>query len=253
MLASFIFDSIRTTGRYALLMRKVFARPERGRMFFRQFVREVGKLGLQSLPIVIIISVFIGAIMTIQTKLNTENPILPAYTTGLVTRDTLLLEFSSTIMCLILAGKVGSNIASEIGTMRITEQIDALEIMGINSASYLILPRIAAFVLMMPLLVVYSMAIGLFGGYCVGVFSSDIITVSDYLLGIQYAFIPYYIFYSVVKSLVFAFIIASVASFYGYYVKGGALDVGRASTSAVVNSSVLILFFNLVITNLMLN
>ena len=252
MLASFILDSIRTTGRYALLMRNVFARPERGRMFFRQFVQEVGKLGLQSLPIVIIISVFIGAIMTIQTKLNTENPILPAYTTGLVTRDTLLLEFSSTIMCLILAGKVGSNIASEIGTMRITEQIDALEIMGINSASYLILPRIAAFVLMMPLLVVYSMAIGLFGGYCVGVFS-DIITVSDYLLGIQYAFIPYYIFYSVVKSLVFAFIIASVASFYGYYVKGGALDVGRASTSAVVNSSVLILFFNLVITNLMLN
>ncbi len=218
----------------------------------RQFTKEIGKLGVQSLPIVVIISVFIGAIMTIQTKLNTENPILPAYSTGLVTRDTLLLEFSSTIMCLILAGKVGSNIASEIGTMRITEQIDALEIMGINSACYLILPRVMAFVLMMPVLVIYSIAIGLFGGYCVGLFT-DIITVSDYLLGIQYAFIPYYVFYSVVKSLVFAFIITSVASFYGYYAHGGALDVGRASTNAVVNSSILVLFFNLLITGLMLN
>lgn len=252
MITTFILDSVKTTGRYFLLMRKVFAAPERGRMFFRQFAKEINKLGLESLPIVVIISVFIGAIMTIQTKLNTENPLLPAYSTGLVTRDTLLLEFSSTIMCLILAGKVGSNIASEIGTMRITEQIDALEIMGINSASYLILPRVMAFVLMMPVLVIYSMAVGLFGGYCVGLFT-DIITVSDYLLGIQFAFIPYYIFYSLVKSVVFAFIIASVASFYGYHVKGGALDVGRASTNAVVNSSVLILFFNLVITGLMLN
>lgn len=252
MITSFLLQSIETTGKYFLLMRKVFAIPERWRMFFRQFAKEINKLGIESLPIVVIISVFIGAIMTIQTKLNTENPLLPAYSTGLVTRDTLLLEFSSTIMCLILAGKVGSNIASEIGTMRITEQIDALEIMGINSASYLILPRISAFILMMPVLVVYSMAVGLFGGYCVGLFT-DIITVSDYLLGIQYAFIPYYIFYSLVKSLVFAFIISSVASFYGYHVKGGALDVGRASTNAVVNSSVLILFFNLIITGLMLN
>lgn len=249
---NYITDSVRTTGKYFLLMKKVFSVPERWRMFGRQFAKEINKLGIESLPIVIIISVFIGAIMTIQTKLNTENPLLPAYSTGLVTRDTLLLEFSSTIMCLILAGKVGSNIASEIGTMRITEQIDALEIMGINSASYLILPRITAFILMMPVLVIYSMAVGLFGGYLVGAFT-DIITVSDYLLGIQYAFIPYYIFYSLVKSLAFAFIISSVASFYGYYVKGGALDVGRASTNAVVNSSVLILFFNLIITGLMLN
>lgn len=247
-----ITKAIETVGEYFLLMQKVFSNPERWKMFFRQFSKEINKLGVQSLPIVIIISVFIGAIMTIQTKLNTENPLLPAYSTGLVTRDTLLLEFSSTIMCLILAGKVGSNIASEIGTMRITEQIDALEIMGINSASYLILPRVAAFIVMMPILVIYSMAVGLIGGYLVGAFT-DIITISDYLLGIQYGFEPYYIFYSVVKSLVFAFIIASVASYYGYYVKGGALDVGRASTNAVVNSSVLILFFNLIITGLMLN
>lgn len=240
------------TGQYALLMRRVFVKPDRWKMFWRQFPKELEKLGLQSLPIVIIISIFIGAIMTIQTKLNTENPLLPTYSTGLVTRDTLLLEFSSTIMCLILAGKVGSNIASEIGTMRITEQIDAIEIMGVNSANYLILPKISAFVVMMPFLVIFSMAIGLFGGYLVGMFS-DIITVADYLLGIQYAFIPYYIFYSVVKSVVFAFLISSVASYYGYYSYGGALDVGKASTNAVVNSSILILFFNLLITNLMLN
>lgn len=240
------------TGQYALLMCRVFVKPDRWKMFWRQFPKELEKLGLESLPIVIIISIFIGAIMTIQTKLNTENPLLPSYSTGLVTRDTLLLEFSSTIMCLILAGKVGSNIASEIGTMRITEQIDAIEIMGVNSANYLILPKIMAFVLMMPFLVIFSMAVGLFGGYLVGMFS-DVISVADYLLGIQYAFIPYYIFYSVVKSIVFAFLISSVAAYYGYYSYGGALDVGKASTNAVVNSSILVLFFNLLITNIMLN
>lgn len=239
-------------GSYTLLMRRVLVLPDRSKMFFRQFPKELEKLGLQSLPIVIIISVFIGAILTIQTKLNTENPMLPTYSTGLVTRDTLLLEFSSTILCLILAGKIGSNIASEIGTMRITEQIDALEIMGVNSANYLILPKIVAFVVMMPFLVIFSMGIGLVGGYLVGMFS-DVITTADYLLGIQYAFIPYYVTYSLVKSLVFAFLIASVASYYGYYAYGGALDVGKASTNAVVNSSILILFFNLLITNIMLN
>jgi phospholipid/cholesterol/gamma-HCH transport system permease protein len=239
------------TGKYFLLMKRVFVQPDRWKMFFRQFPKELDKLGLQSLPIVLIISVFIGAIMTIQTKLNTENPLLPTYSTGLVTRDTLLLEFSSTIMCLILAGKVGSNIASEIGTMRITEQIDALEIMGVNSANYLILPKIVAFVVMMPFLVIFSMAVGLIGGYLVGVFS-DVITVADYLLGIQYAFNPFYVFYAMVKSLVFAFIISSVSSYYGYYAYGGALEVGKASTNAVVNSSILILFFNLLITNVML-
>jgi phospholipid/cholesterol/gamma-HCH transport system permease protein len=220
-------------------------------MFFRQFPKELEKLGLASLPIVIIISVFIGAIMTMQTQLNTSNPWLPDYITGLVTRDTLLLEFSSTIMCLILAGKVGSNVASEIGTMRITEQIDAMEIMGVNSANYLILPKVTAFMVMMPFLVIFSIAIGLVGGYLVGVFT-NIITTGNYLIGIQYAFVPYYVYYSIFKSVCFAFIIASVAAYYGYNARGGALDVGKASTNAVVNSSIIILFFNIVITNLML-
>ncbi len=243
---------IEQIGKYMILMKKVLRTPDRWRMFFRQFPKELEKLGLDSLPIVVIISVFIGAIMTIQTKLNTENPILPAYTTGLVTRDTLLLEFSSTILCLILAGKIGSNIASEIGTMRITEQIDAMEIMGVNSANYLILPKVTAFIVMMPVLVIFSMALGLVGGYFVGEFT-DIITTADYMLGIKFAFIPYYVFYSLIKSLIFAFIISSVSAFYGYYAYGGALDVGKASTTAVVNSSILILFFNLLITHIMLN
>ncbi|ADQ80012.1 protein of unknown function DUF140 [Paludibacter propionicigenes WB4] len=243
---------LNNTGKYVLLMKRVFAKPDRWKMFFRQFPKELEKLGLQSLPIVAIISIFIGFIMTMQTKLNTANPLLPVYTTGLVTRDTLLLEFSSTILCLILAGKVGSNIASEIGTMRITEQIDALEIMGVNSANYLILPKIAAFIIMMPFLVVFSMALGIFGGYFVGVLTS-IMTTGDYLTGIQYAFVPFYVFYSLIKSMIFAFIISSVAAYYGYYAYGGALDVGKASTNAVVNGSVLILFFNILITKIMLN
>jgi len=238
-------------GRYWLLMVKVFSLPDNWRMFFRQLPLELEKLGLRSLGIVGIISIFIGAILTIQTQLNTANPLLPRYTTGLVTRDTLLLEFSSTILCLILAGKVGSNIASEIGTMRITEQIDALEIMGVNSANYLILPKVVAFVVMIPFLVIISMFIGMIGGYCVGVFS-DVITTSDFIYGIQYAFVPFYVTYSIIKSVVFAFIITSVSSFYGYYVRGGALEVGIASTRAVVHSSVLILLFNLILTDLLL-
>ncbi|MCQ2323616.1 MAG: ABC transporter permease [Paludibacteraceae bacterium] len=238
-------------GEYVLLMGKVFHLPDRQRMFWRQYSFELEKQGLMSLPIVVIISVFIGAILTVQTKLNTENPLLPVYTTGLLTRDTLLLEFSSTILCLILAGKVGSNIASEIGSMRITEQIDAMEIMGVNSANYLILPKIVAFMTIMPLLVIISIAVGLVGGYLVGV-TSDIITVADYLVGIQYAFIPYYVAYAIIKSVVFAFIITSLSSYYGYFVKGGALDVGRASTNAVVNSNIIILMTDLLLTNLLL-
>ena len=232
-------------------MARVFRRPDRQRMFWQQYSRELEKQGLQSLPIVIIISLFIGAILTIQAKINTENPLLPTYTVGLLTRETLLLEFSSTILCLILAGKVGSNIASEIGTMRITEQIDAMEIMGVNSANYLILPKILAFMTMMPMLVILSTAIGLLGGWAVGQFT-DIITVADYLVGVQYAFNPYYVWYGIIKSLFFAYVIASLSSYYGYSARGGALEVGKASTNAVVNSNILILLLDLVLSRLLL-
>ena len=232
-------------------MARVFRWPDRRRMFWQQYSRELEKQGLQSLPIVIIISLFIGAILTIQAKINTENPLLPTYTVGLLTRETLLLEFSSTILCLILAGKVGSNIASEIGTMRITEQIDAMEIMGVNSANYLILPKILAFMTMMPMLVILSTAIGLLGGWAVGQFT-DIITVADYLVGVQYAFNPYYVWYGIIKSLFFAYVIASLSSYYGYSARGGALEVGKASTNAVVNSNILILLLDLVLSRLLL-
>lgn len=238
-------------GEYFLLMQKVFRWPDRQRMFWRQVSHEMEKQGLESILITLIVSVFMGAIMTMQTKLNTSNPLLPVYTTGLVTRDCILLEFSSTILCLLLAGKVGSNIASEIGTMRITEQIDALEIMGVNSANYLICPKVLAFMVMMPLLVTLSMATGLIGGYAISAVT-DILTVDEYLIGIQYAFVPYYVWYSFVKTVVFAFIITSMASYYGYYAYGGALEVGKASTKAVVNSSIVILLMDVVLTKLML-
>jgi phospholipid/cholesterol/gamma-HCH transport system permease protein len=241
---------IEHVGRYSLLMQRVFKLPQRWRLLGKQYIKEVEKLGIDSLGIIIIISFFIGAVITMQMVLNTENPMLPDYVTGLTTRDTLLLEFSSTILCLILAGKVGSNIASEIGTMRITEQIDALKIMGVNAPNYLILPKILAFVTIMPVLVIFSMFVGILGGYLISF--SGIISPAKYIIGIQYAFEPFYVTYSVIKSLFFAFIISSVSSYYGYYAYGGALDVGKASTNAVVNSSIIILLLNVLLTDILL-
>lgn len=225
--------------------------PDRWRIFGNRTVQEIGKLGIDSIPLVIIISLFIGAVIAIQMQLNIASPLIPSYSVGLATRDIVLLEFSNSILCLILAGKVGSNIASEIGTMRVTEQIDALEIMGVNSANFLVMPKILGFVLFMPALVIICMATSLIGGWLVAIFT-DLITVSRYLYGLQAMFQEWYVWYGLIKSVVFAFIIASVASFYGYYVKGGALDVGKASTNGVVASSILILLFDVILTKLLL-
>jgi phospholipid/cholesterol/gamma-HCH transport system permease protein len=221
-------------------------------MFWRQYAFELDKQGTQSVPIDLIISIFIGAIMTLQIKLDMENPLLPRYTVGVVTRDTMLLEFSSTILCLILAGKVGSNIASEIGTMRITEQIDAMEMMGVNSANYLILPKITAFITMMPILVIFSVASALIGGYLMALLGG-VLTVDEYVYGITYAFIEFHVPYAIIKSMIFGFVITSVSAYYGYTTHGGALEVGKASTNAVVNSSVIILFLDIFLTKLMLS
>ncbi len=221
-------------------------------MFWRQYVFELDKQGTQSVPIDLIISVFIGAIMTLQIKLDMENPLLPRYTVGVVTRDTMLLEFSSTILCLILAGKVGSNIASEIGTMRITEQIDAMEMMGVNSANYLILPKITAFITMMPILVIFSIASALIGGYLMALLGG-VLTVDEYVYGITYAFIEFHVPYAIIKSMIYGFVITSVSAYYGYTTHGGALEVGKSSTNAVVNSSVIILFLDIFLTKLMLS
>jgi len=238
-------------GQYVILMLRTLTVPERWSVFFRQTTKEISKLGVDSLWIVIFISTFIGAVITIQVSLNIQSPLIPDFTIGYITRETILLEFSSTIMCLILAGKVGSNIASELGTMRVTEQIDALEIMGVNSANYLILPKIVAFVAFIPVLVIFSMFSGILGGYIIAYFT-DIVTIAKYEYGLRYWFQPFYIGYSIVKTMIFAYIIASIASYYGYYVKGGALQVGKASTDSVVMSSVIILTFDLIITQLML-
>ncbi|MDR1720233.1 MAG: ABC transporter permease [Dysgonamonadaceae bacterium] len=238
-------------GEYTMLMWKTIAIPERWSVFFKQTGQETYKLGVNSLWIVIFISVFIGAVLTIQVSLNIKSPMIPAFTVGYITRETILLEFSSTIMCLILAGKVGSNIASELGTMRVTEQIDALEIMGVNSANYLIFPKLVAFMVFIPVLVILSMFAGFCGGYIIA-YSTDMITIATYEYGIRYWFNPFYVWYSILKSVFFAFIIASIASYFGYNVKGGALQVGKASTNSVVISSVMILTFDLIITHLML-
>ncbi len=239
-------------GKYFLLLFRVFAKPEKFKIYYRETIKEIDKLGLNSIWIVAVISVFMGAVITIQTAYNTDNPMYPKYLIGLTARDTLLLEFSSTIIALILAGKIGSNIASEIGTMRITEQIDALEIMGVNSASYLILPRIIASVIFTPFLTLMSMIIGIFGGWVAGV-STGVMTTQDYVYGIQYAFIPYYIVYALIKIAIFAFLITTISAYHGYYTSGGSLEVGKSSTKAVVHSSIFILLFNVILTQLLLS
>lgn len=247
-----MFRFLTQFGRYFLLLKKVFSKPEKPGVYYKQTMHELVFLGLNSIGIITIISFFMGAVITLQTAYNTENPIYPTYLIGLGCRDSIILEFSSTVAALILAGKVGSNIASEIGTMRVTEQIDALEIMGVNSASYLILPKIIATLLFNPILTLLSICVGIFGGWIAGTLSG-VITSEDFIYGIQYAFIPYYITYSLIKTLFFAFIITSVSAFQGYFVEGGSLEVGRASTKAVVFSSVLILLFNVILTQLLLS
>lgn len=242
---------LKAIGKYFVLMSTVFKKPVRAKIFFKRLMQELDQIGIDSIWIVSIVSVFMGAVLTLQVAINFEAPYIPKYLIGLSARDTMILEFSSTIICLILAGKVGSNIASEIGTMRITEQIDALEIMGVNSANYLILPKIVAALISFPVLNLLSTFLGIVGGYLVAVLT-DTVTVYDYVYGLHYWFNPFYITYSVIKICVFSVIITSVSSFQGYFTFGGALEVGKSSTKAVVYSIILILLFNLILTQLLL-
>ncbi len=247
-----LYRFIQNVGAYFLLMIRVFKRPEKMREYAKSFWREIQELGVDSLGIVAVISIFVGAVVTIQTALNIEDPLIPDYYIAIATRESIVLEFSPTIVSLILAGKVGSNIASTIGTMRVTEQIDALDVMGINSASYLILPKVIACVLFNPVLIIFSIFLGLFGGYIAGDLSG-MISHHDFAEGLQMGFNQFYIVYALTKTVVFAFLITSISSFYGYYVKGGALDVGRASTLAVVNSSIALIISNYLLTEIMLS
>jgi phospholipid/cholesterol/gamma-HCH transport system permease protein len=246
----FIVNSLHTFGRYLLLMGRTFSVPERLRMFWKQYVKEMSQLGVDSIGIVLLISFFIGAVICIQMKVNIESPWMPRWVAGYTTREIMLLEFSSSIMCLILAGKVGSNIASELGTMRVTQQIDALEIMGVNSASYLILPKILGLITIMPFLVIFSSATGIIGAYGTA-YIGHILSPEDLTEGLQHSFVPWFMYMSIIKSLFFAFIISSVSSFYGYTVDGGSVEVGKASTNAVVSSSVLILFSDVFLTQIL--
>ncbi|MEX2596869.1 MAG: ABC transporter permease [Salibacteraceae bacterium] len=246
-MASFLFH----VGKYFILMWRVFSRPEKFSIYRKRLFDEMVSLGIDSLGIIAVISLFMGAVITIQTAANIDSAFIPTYTIGFTTRQSTILEFSPTIMALILAGKVGSNIASEIGLMRVTEQIDALEIMGVNSSAYLILPKVVAAVLINPFLVVISMFVSIGGGYLVANFS-DIVTVADYVYGIQLDFKPHHVVYALSKASVFAFIFTSIPAFNGYYASGSALEVGKASTHGVVQSSIIILFTNYIITQLFL-
>lgn len=234
-----------------MLLFRVFSKPEKFSVYGRQIIYEINSLGIGSLSIVSIISVFMGGVITIQAAFGFSSPWIPLYAVGFTTRESMLLEFCPTIVSLILAGKVGSNIASEIGAMRVTEQIDALEIMGVNSAGYLILPKIVAAMIINPFLIAISMFLGLVGGYLMGI-SSGACTSYEYIFGIQAFFEPWKLYYSFTKVIVFAFIITSIASYFGYFTNGGALEVGKSSTRAVVITSILILIFNLILTQLFL-
>ena len=245
-----IFKWLNTFGKYLMLMGRTFSRPERMRMFLKRYVKEMSQLGVDSIGIVLLISFFIGAVICIQIKLNVQSPWMPHWVSGYVTREIMLLEFSSSIMCLILSGKVGSNIASELGTMRVTQQIDALEIMGINSASYLILPKTLGLITIMPFLVIFSAATGIVGAYATA-YLGHIITPTDLTAGIQHDFNPWFMWMSIIKGIFFAFIISTVSSYMGYTVKGGSFEVGKASTDAVVSSSVLILFSDVFLTQML--
>ncbi|MCQ2212143.1 MAG: ABC transporter permease [Bacteroidaceae bacterium] len=244
-----IKSGLTALGRYIQLMGRVCTRPDRMRMFVKQYWTEMYQLGYNSIAIVLIISCFIGAVICLQMKLNIQSSWMPTMTTGFTTREIMLLEFSSSIMCLILAGKVGSNIASEIGTMRITQQIDALDIMGVNSANYLILPKVLGLMTIMPILVTLSVAAGIGGAYATTMIGTT--TIAELNEGFQYSFNPWFFWCGMIKAVVYAFIITSVSAYKGYTVEGGSVEVGKASTDAVVNSSILILFSDIFLTNML--
>lgn len=238
-------------GRYLLLMKGMFSRPENGKMYWKEFMHQCAEIGIGSLGIVVIISFFMGAVSALQTAYQLTSPVIPKSTIAQIVRDTVILEFSPTLVCIVLAGVVGSKIASELGNMRVSEQIDALEIMGINTKTYLVLPKIFAALTMIPILIVLSMALGIWGGRVAGV-ASGILAPNVYDRGLLENFVPYNVFFALVKGYTFSFIISSIPAFYGYHVTGGALEIGRASTKAVVVSCVAILVADYLLASLLL-
>lgn len=237
-------------GSYAIMVREVFKKPTKWPIMRNLILKEIDELIFGSLGIIIFISIFIGGVVAIQTALNLTNPLIPKNLIGFATRQSVILEFAPTFTSIIMAGKVGSYITSSIGTMRVTEQIDALEVMGVNSLNYLVFPKIIA-MLFYPFIVAIAMYVGIFGGWLANVLGNHSSS-AEFIEGIKLDFITFHVTYSFIKSVVFAFIIATLPSFHGYYMKGGALDVGKASTVAFVWTSVVIIILNFILTQLLL-
>ena len=238
-------------GRYLLLIRGMFSKPENGKMYWKEFMHQCSEIGLGSMGIVVIISFFMGAVSALQTAYQLTSPVIPKSTIAQIVRDTVILEFAPTLVCIVLAGVVGSKIASELGNMRVSEQIDALEIMGINSKTYLVLPKIVAALVVIPMLVIIAGVLGIWGGRLAGSMTG-IVPPSIFDQGLLDAFEPFKVIFALYKAYTFAFIISSISAYFGYYVKGGALEIGRASTRAVVISCILILFADYVLAALLL-
>lgn len=238
-------------GLYILMLKGMFSKPENMKMYWKEFMHQCVEVGIGSLGIVVIISVFMGAVSAVQTSYQLVSPLIPKSTIAQIVRDTVILEFAPTVVCIVLAGVVGSKIASELGNMRVSEQIDAQEIMGINTKSYLIMPKIAASLVTIPMLVVISMCLGIYGGRLAGAMTG-ILSNDDYDSGLLKEFIPYNVVFALVKAYTFAFIISSIPAYFGYHVKGGSLEIGRSSTKAVVISCIMILFADYILAALML-
>lgn len=239
-------------GRYLLMLKGMFSKPENLKMYWKEFMNQCNDIGIGSFGIVSIISVFIGAVSAVQTAYQLVSPLIPPETIATVVRDTVILEFAPTLICIVLAGVVGSKIASELGNMRVSEQIDALEIMGINTKAFLILPKIAAAMLTIPLLVIVSMVLGIWGGRLASV-ASGIVSSDTFDRGLVSAFVPYNVTFALIKSYTFAFIISSIPAYFGYYVKGGSLEIGRSSTKSVVVSCIVLLFADYALSQLLLS
>lgn len=238
-------------GTYVLMIKGMFSKPENLKMYWKEFMHQCSEIGIGSLGIVAIISIFIGAVSVVQTAYQLTTPLIPRYTIAEIVRDTVILEFAPTFVCIVLAGVVGSKIAGELGNMRVSEQVDALEIMGINTKAYLVLPKILAALLVIPMLVVLSTALALWGGKLAGTMA-HIISSEDYEKGLLTRFIPFNAFFSIIKAYTFAFLISSISAYYGYHVKGGALEIGRASTRSVVVSCITILLADYILSALLL-
>ncbi|OAD44415.1 MlaE family ABC transporter permease [Polaribacter atrinae] len=238
-------------GKYFMMLGRVFKKPQKRKVFYEALIKEIDELGLKSLGIIMFISFFIGGVIALQTALNLDNPFIPKSLIGFAAKRSIILEFAPTFCSIILAGKVGSYITSSIGTMRVTEQIDALEVMGINALSHLVLPKVLATVFFYPFLISLGMFLGILGGWVTGVLSG-LFSGADYIEGIQTDFDPFLLSYAIIKTLVFAFLISTVPSYHGYYVKGGSIAVGKASTQAVVWTTILIVIANYFLTQMLL-